>query len=261
MLVIPAIDILDGKCVRLYKGDYSKVTVYNDDAAEVAIGLEKAGAKRIHIVDLDAARGKGKNNRKIISNIRNKVKAVLELGGGIRSEEDINEILAAGIDRLILGTIFAKEPEKCITWIKKYGRKFIAGIDALDGEVRISGWEKGSGIKDIDLAKKAAEAGFCSIIYTNISKDGTLSGPDIENSKLIAFESGLPVIISGGISGEDDFKKITEDASAKASAKASTKGSAKGKIAGIITGKAFYEGKFDLAAVIEKYQIDEEMLF
>lgn len=249
MLVIPAIDILAGKCVRLYKGDYDKVTVYNDDAAAVAVGLEKAGAKRIHIVDLDAARGKGQNNRKIISNIRNKVNALLELGGGIRSEEDVNELLSAGIDRLILGTVFAKEPEKCISWIKKYGRKFIAGIDALDGEVRISGWEKGAGIKDIELAQKAAAAGFCSIIYTNISKDGTLSGPDIENSKLIAAGSALPVIISGGISGEDDFRKITQDTSAS------------GKIAGIITGKAFYDGKFDLSSVIKKYQRDDGIIF
>jgi phosphoribosylformimino-5-aminoimidazole carboxamide ribotide isomerase len=249
MLIIPAIDILDGKCVRLYKGDYSKVTVYGDDAAAVALGLEKAGAKRIHIVDLDAAQGKGKSNRKIISSIRNKVSALLELGGGIRSEEDINEILSIGIDRLILGTIFAKEPEKCISWIKKYGKKFVAGIDALDGEVRIAGWEQGSGIKDIDLAKKAADAGFCSIIYTNISRDGTLSGPDIDNTKIIADKSGLPVIISGGISGEDDFKKITEDVSSH------------GKIAGIITGKAFYDGKFDLASVIEKYQTDEGIIF
>ena len=249
MLIIPAIDILDGKCVRLYKGDYSKVTVYSDDAVAMAIEFEKAGAKRIHIVDLDAAQGKGKNNRKIISRIRNNVKATLELGGGIRSEEDISEILSTGIDRLILGTIFAKEPEKCISWIKKYGNKFIAGIDALNGEVRISGWEEGTGIKDVDLAKKAAEAGFCSIIYTNISKDGTLSGPDIENSKMIAVESELPVIISGGISGEDDFRKITEDAFAR------------GKIRGIITGKAFYDGKFDLASVIKKYQTDEGVVF
>jgi phosphoribosylformimino-5-aminoimidazole carboxamide ribotide isomerase len=249
VLVIPAIDLLAGKCVRLYKGDYSKVTVYGDDAVAIAIGLEKAGAKRIHIVDLDAAQGKGKNNRKIISNIRNKVKAIIELGGGIRSEEDIKEILSTGIDRLILGTVFAKHPDDCISWIKKYGKKFVAGIDALDGEVRISGWEEGSGIKDIALARKAAEAGFCSIIYTNISKDGTLAGPDIENSKLIANESGLPVIISGGISGEDDFRKITDDTSIS------------GKIAGIITGKAFYDGKFDLASVIKKYQTDDGIIF
>jgi len=249
VLIIPAIDILDGKCVRLYKGDYSKVTVYGDDAVAVAVGLEKAGAKRIHIVDLDAAQGKGINNRKIISNIRSKVKATLELGGGIRTEKDIDEILSAGIDRLILGTIFAKQPNECRDWIKKYGNKFIAGIDALDGEVRISGWEQGSGIKDVDLAKKAAEAGFCSIIYTNISRDGTLSGPDLENTKMIAVESGLPVIVSGGISGEGDFRKITEDAFAR------------GKIRGIITGKAFYDGKFDLTSVISKYQTDEGVFF
>ncbi len=249
MLIIPAIDILDGKCVRLYKGDYSNVTTYGSDAAEVASDLEKAGAERIHIVDLDAARGGGKNNREVIAGIRKRVSALIELGGGIRDDDDITELIAAGIDRLILGTVFAREPEKCRKWIKKYGKKFIAGIDALDGEVKISGWEKGSGIKDTDLAEKAAEAGFCSIIYTNISRDGTLSGPDTERSCRIAEKSSLPVIISGGISCEDDFRKITSSQSCG------------GRITGIITGKAFYEGRFDLALVIKKYQKSEGILF
>jgi phosphoribosylformimino-5-aminoimidazole carboxamide ribotide isomerase len=249
MLIIPAIDILDGKCVRLYKGNYNKVTVYNNDADVVARQFEKAGAKRIHIVDLDAARGKGKNNRNIIAKIRKNSGVCIELGGGIRNEDDIKEILKTGIDRLILGTVFAKESAVCANWIKKYGKKFIAGIDALNGEVRIAGWEKKSGISDLELAEKAAESGFCSIIYTNISKDGTLSGPDIEQTLLIAEKSMLPVIVSGGISGEADFKNITENPSCK------------GKFAGIIAGKAFYEGKFDLAAVIKKYQKNELVEF
>lgn len=249
MLIIPAIDILDGKCVRLVKGDYSRVTVYSDDAVSVAVNLEKAGAKRIHIVDLDAARGEGKNNRKIISAIREKTEAVLELGGGIREESDIKEIISAGIDRLILGTIFAGEPEKCIGWIEKYGKRFIAGIDALDGEVKVSGWEKGSGLSDTALAGKAKDAGFISTIYTNISRDGMLSGPDIERSCLIAEKSSLPVIVSGGISCERDFSDIAGEKRCG------------GKIAGIITGKAFYEGKFDLAEVISKYQRDTEIVF
>ncbi len=249
MLIIPAIDIIDGKCVRLYRGDYSKVTSYSDSPGDVAVKLEEAGAKRIHIVDLDAARGGGKNNRKIISDIRKKTSVVLELGGGIRTDDDIKEILDTGIDRLILGTVFAARPEIGGEWIAKYGKNFIAGIDALNGEVKVSGWEKGSGIKDTYLAAKAGEYGFCSIIYTNISRDGALSGPDAERTAVIAEASLLPVIVSGGISCEDDFKNIAHNSSYQ------------GKIAGIITGKAFYENKFSLNNVIEKYQKDDGVFF
>jgi len=249
MLIIPAIDIIDGKCVRLYKGDYSKVTNYSDSPSDVAVQLEEAGAERIHIVDLDAAKGGGVNNRKTISEIRKKTKALLELGGGIREDEDIKEILDIGIDRLILGTVFARNPETGAEWTVKYGKKFIAGIDALNGEVKVSGWEKGSGIKDTLLAAKAGEYGLCSIIYTNISRDGTLSGPDAERTALIADESSLPVIVSGGISCGDDFKNIVENSSYE------------GKIAGIITGKAFYENKFSLKDVIDKYQKNDGVFF
>lgn len=249
MLIIPAIDIIDGKCVRLYRGDYSKVTNYSDSPADVAMQLEEAGSKRIHIVDLDAARGDGLNNRKTISEIRKKTGAILELGGGIRGDDDIKEILDIGIDRLILGTVFARNPEIGAEWIVKYGKFFIAGIDALNGEVKVSGWEKGSGVKDTELAAKAGEYGFCSIIYTNISRDGTLSGPDAERTALIADASSLPVIVSGGISCEHDFKKIAEIKEYE------------GKIAGIITGKAFYENKFSLKDVIDKYQKDDGVFF
>ena len=249
MLIIPAIDIIDGKCVRLYRGDYNKVTSYSDSPADVAAQLEEAGAERIHIVDLDAAKGGGINNRKTISEIRKRTSAVLELGGGIRGNDDIREILDIGIDRLILGTVFAKNPELGGEWTTEYGKKFIAGIDALNGEVKVSGWEKGSGVKDTELAAKAGQYGLCSIIYTNISRDGTLSGPDAERTALIADASSLPVIVSGGISCEDDFKNITENRNYE------------GRIAGIITGKAFYENKFSLKDVIEKYQKNDGVFF
>ena len=156
MLVIPAIDLLGGKCVRLYKGDYSKVTVYSDDPVAMARGFVDAGAKRIHLVDLDAARG-GVNNRYVIARICREVNALFELGGGIRTEDDVKEILDIGVDRLILGTVFAKDPEWGARWTARYGKKFIAGIDALKGEVKVSGWQQGSSISDVDLAKKAAE--------------------------------------------------------------------------------------------------------
>ncbi len=240
MIIIPAIDILDGVCVRLLKGNYNESTIYTSDPVEMAKKLVSSGCERLHIVDLDAARGRGKNNREIIRKIRNSIDVVIETGGGIRTDADVEELLDIGIDRLILGTIFAKNPEIAGRWTGKYGNHFIAGIDALNGEVKISGWEEGSSLQDITLAEQAAENGIISIIYTNIDKDGTLEGPDIENSIRIAEVSKLPVIISGGISSDDDFKVISD---------LNHPG-----IAGVITGKAVYENRIDLQKTIGKYQ-------
>lgn len=240
MVIIPAIDILDGACVRLLRGNYNESTIYTSDPVEMAKKLVDSGCKRLHIVDLDAARGRGKNNREIIRKIRNSIDVVIETGGGIRTDVDVKELLDIGIDRLILGTVFAQNPELAGRWTEKYGDYFIAGIDALNGEVKISGWEEGSTLQDTTLAEQAAKNGIISIIYTNIDKDGTLEGPDIENSIRIAEVSKLPVIISGGISRDDDFKIISD---------LNHSG-----IAGVITGKAVYENRIDLHKAIEKYQ-------
>ena len=239
MLIIPAIDILQGECVRLYKGDYGKAVSYQSDPAVVALKFAAAGAKRIHIVDLDAARGQG-NNRGLIARVRKAVSCTIEVGGGIRSEDDILELIDVGADRLILGTVLAKDPDKVAGWVAKYGAHFVGGIDALDGEVKVAGWEEGSGIKDSDLAKKAKEIGITSIVYTSISRDGTLEGPDIPNTVRIAEEGGLPVILSAGISCNEDFAAVL---------KADHPG-----IVGAITGKAYYEGKIDLPMAISDYQ-------
>lgn len=240
MIIIPAIDLLDGSCVRLVKGNYNDSTIYSSDPVKMAKKLLSAGCERLHIVDLDAARGKGKNNRDIIRKIRNSIDVVIETGGGIRTDSDVKELLDIGIDRLILGTVFAKNPEIAGMWTEEFGNYFIAGIDALNGEVKISGWEEGSLLKDTDLAKQAAENGIISIIYTNIDKDGTLEGPDIKNSVRIAEISKLPVIVSGGISSENDFNVIAD---------LNHPG-----IAGVITGKAVYENRIDLKLAIEKNQ-------
>jgi phosphoribosylformimino-5-aminoimidazole carboxamide ribotide isomerase len=240
MIIIPAIDLLDGSCVRLLKGNYNKSTIYSADPVEMAKILVGSGCERLHIVDLDAARGKGKNNRNIIREIRNSIDVVIETGGGIRTDSDVEELLNIGIDRLILGTVFVKNPEIAGRWTNKYGNNFIAGIDSLDGEVKISGWEEGSTIKDTDLARKAAANGIISIIYTNIDKDGTLEGPDVENSVRIADVSKLPIIISGGMSSNNDFKIISD---------LNHPG-----LVGVITGKAVYENKIDLQKAVTEYQ-------
>ncbi len=216
--------------MRLQKGSYSDVTVYYEDPAEAAAVFQSLGVPRLHVVDLDAARGLGKNNREALRKIAAVFDGEIEVGGGVRSENDIEELLKAGADFLIAGTVLAKEPETVGRWVRRFGSRFIAGIDALNAAVRVSGWEKDGGISDEALAKTAAEIGCSAVIYTNIDKDGTMSGPDIENTKRIANACGLPVILSGGVSRTEDLYRIAES----------------GGIDGAIVGKAFYEKTVDL---------------
>ena len=237
MIVIPAIDLLDGKCVRLTQGDYGAATQYSTSPEEVARSFEGAGIRRIHLVDLDAAKGEGKTNRAAIRKIRKAVSCVVEVGGGIRAESDAAELLDLGADRLILGTLLVKSPETAARWIAKYGRKFIAGIDARDGRVKVAGWLEESALTDTALAKQAAALGVSSVIYTNIAKDGMLQGPDIDRTNLVAREAGIPVILSGGIGSRDDL----EIAAVKRDP----------LVVAAITGKAIYEGKIDLAAFVK----------
>ncbi|MBN2651988.1 MAG: 1-(5-phosphoribosyl)-5-[(5-phosphoribosylamino)methylideneamino]imidazole-4-carboxamide isomerase [Spirochaetales bacterium] len=238
MKILPAIDMLDGACVRLHKGRYDEETKYFDDPVAVAKSFEDAGAEVIHLVDLNAAAGRG-HNREIIAKIGKAVRCRLELGGGVRTGDDVQQLIDAGVHRVILGTILVKDPElsaKMISDYKKYV-DFIAGIDALHGEVKVSGWEKGSGVHDGDLAQKVKAMGCAGIVYTNIDKDGTLSGPDIENTVRIGQASNLPVIVSGGISSLADIEAVCTQAG--------------DKVWGIITGKAIYENKFTVREAVE----------
>ena len=172
MKIIPAVDLLDGRCVRLHKGNYDQVTVYYENPAEAAAYFQSIGIPRLHVVDLDAARGRGKNNREALRKIAAVFDGEIEVGGGVRCENDIEELLKAGAGFLIAGTVLAKEPETVGRWVSRYGARFIAGIDALNATVRVSGWEKDGGVSDEALAKTAAEIGCSAVIYTNIDKDG-----------------------------------------------------------------------------------------
>lgn len=243
MIVIPSIDILDGKCVRLFQGDYGKVTDYGDEPHAIAAGFQDAGASRLHVVDLDAARG-GASNRAVIRRIREEFKGILEVGGGIRGQEDIEQLIDAGVDRLIVGTVLAKEPDKVADWVSSFGSVFIGGIDARDGMVKVSGWEKDSGLRADTLAKQARDLGIISIVYTNIQFDGTLTGPDIEGTAAIGEASGLPVIVSGGVSSLDDIERVKRFGSEN--------------IVGVITGKAVYEGRIDIRVALERYGEETE---
>lgn len=237
MLAIPAIDILSGACVRLYQGEYASATSYSEDPASVAASFERTGAPRIHIVDLDAARGGGKDNRDTVRRIRETVKAVIELGGGVRTEADVVELLDMGIDRLVVGSAFVRDPQLVEDWIRRHGRRIIAAIDAREGTVRVDGWETDSSLSDVAVARRAREAGAISIIYTNIKLDGTLTGPDVEGSLRVADASGLPIVVSGGVGGIEDLQQIA--------------GRDDSRIAGVIVGKALYEGRVDLRQALE----------
>ncbi len=243
MLIIPAIDIMNGQCVRLSEGRYADSQVYSSRPEEVARDFAAAGALCIHIVDLDAARGDGRN-RKVLGKIRRAVACKLEIGGGIREETDVEELLALGIERLVLGTVLARQPERTAQWVEKYGPVFVGGIDAREGMVRVSGWEESSGIQDLALAGQGAILGLSAIIYTNIARDGTLAGPDIRRTNRIAAVSGLPVILSGGIGSAEDVARVARDKHEN--------------VRGLIVGKAIYEGKVTLQALIAAYQRPED---
>ncbi|OHD13491.1 MAG: 1-(5-phosphoribosyl)-5-((5-phosphoribosylamino)methylideneamino)imidazole-4-carboxamide isomerase, partial [Spirochaetes bacterium GWB1_48_6] len=227
---------------RLYMGHYDSAEVYEGSPVEIAEKFQEAGAKRLHVVDLDAARSGSSENRRLLRKMRRAFTGIIEVGGGIRTQEDVEHLLETGVDRLVVGTILAKEPETVEAWVKRYGQKFIGGIDSLHGHVKIAGWKKDSKLQDSELARQCKNLGLISIIFTNIAKDGTLEGPDLENTLRIHRDSGLPVILSGGISSPEDLALI---------AQASPEG-----LPGVITGKAIYKGRIDIAQCIADYQKD-----
>jgi phosphoribosylformimino-5-aminoimidazole carboxamide ribotide isomerase len=240
MWIIPSIDLIGGECVRLYKGSYSQKTVYSTKPEETASGFEAAGAQWIHIVDLDAARGEGGNNRDVIRRIRKTVSGKVEVGGGIRSKRDVEELLEAGVDRLILGTVLVRNPDSVEEWVTSYGNRFAGDIAVFDGMVRVKGWEADGGTTDEALAMRIKAIGIGTIIYTNITQDGTLRGPDIEGTNRIAERSGLSVILSGGIGSNRDIERVWR--------------SRHPGVEGIITGKAVLEGRVDLQKMINSFQ-------
>jgi phosphoribosylformimino-5-aminoimidazole carboxamide ribotide isomerase len=240
MTIIPAIDLLNGECVRLTKGSYNRVERYSRNPVEMARRFEEAGAHWIHLVDLNAARGSSaknqpgveNNNRGIIRRIARKVSCQIEVGGGIRRRQDVEELLEAGGKRLIVGTILIKDPEEVKRWCAVRPGILWAGIDADRGRVKVSGWEQDTALRDVQLAEQVREKGLAGIVYTSIGRDGTLAGPDIERTNRIAEVSRLPVILSGGIGGPNHVRRVVEQAHPG--------------IAGLIIGKAIYEGRVEL---------------
>ena len=237
-LVVPAIDLRAGRCVRLVQGSFESATVFPLDPAEQARRFAAAGAHMIHVVDLDAAEGKGHDNRAAIAAIRAAVPCALEVGGGVRSLDDARALAALGVERIIVGTALARAPDAVAGWIAELGPRFVAGIDARAGRVKVAGWAADAGLADTDLAGRLAALGIVALVYTSIAVDGTLAGPDVARTVEVARAAGLPTILSGGIGGEADV-----DAAAGADP----------LVVGAIVGRAMYEGRVDLARLIARF--------
>lgn len=234
MIIFPAIDLRGGKCVRLIQGDFDKETVYSDDPQATALKWQALGAKFLHVVDLDGARAGSPQNLDAIKKILAAVKIPIEVGGGIRTLDDAEKILSLGVRRVILGSVAVENISLVEAAVKKFGDKIVVGIDARNGLVAVHGWEKSSAVKAYELAKKIVAAGVKTIIYTDISKDGMLSGVNAETFTELAKFSGAEIIASGGVKSIEDIRAL------KAA-----------KVAGVIVGKAIYTGALDLKLAIE----------
>ena len=236
MIIYPAIDIRGGRCVRLTEGRFDAETVFADDPAEMALQWAGMGAEFLHVVDLDGAlAGEGKNVP-VIERILKSVTIPVQLGGGIRNLATIEKLLELGVSRLILGSAAVKNPELVQEACKKYPGHIAVGIDAKNGEVAIEGWGQGSGVAATELAKKMASFGVETIIYTDISRDGMLSGVNVEATAALARACGVPIIASGGVASIEDIRRV--------------KAVESDGVQGCIIGKAIYTGAVDLKAAL-----------
>ena len=236
MIVIPAIDLKGGRCVRLIQGDKDQETVFSDDPVAVAKGFEAAGAERIHVVDLDGAFDGKPKNSDILKRIVRVVDVPVQTGGGIRSLDAVQDLLDAGVDRVILGTIALKSPETVAEACARFGgERVMVGIDARDGRVAVEGWVEESDVDAFDLAVKMKAMGIREIVYTDIARDGMLLGPNFQSTERM-LETGVGIIASGGVSSAQDLTTL---------AKHSSRG-----LVGAIVGKAIYTGRIDLAEAI-----------
>lgn len=236
MDIIPAIDIIDGKCVRLTKGDYAQMKKYADDPVEVARGFEAAGIKRLHVVDLDGAKASHVVNLKVLSAIASNTNLHIDFGGGVKTSEDLEKVLEAGAKQATAGSIAAKSPELVKEWIKEYGGdKIILGADVLDEKVMVAGWQESSGLDLFEYLADYISFGIGEVICTDISKDGVLQGPSFDlYAKILTQFPELNLIASGGVAEYSDLTKLDTNG-----------------LHGAIVGKAYYEGKISLTQLSE----------
>lgn len=234
MLIYPAIDLFEGKAVRLFKGDYAQMTVYNDDPPETAADFVSKGASHIHIVDLEGAKNGTTPNFETVCAIKNRSGLFCEVGGGIRSIETIEKYISAGIDRVILGTAAVTEKGFVEKAVEKFGDAVAVGIDIRNGDVAIKGWTENSGITANDFCKKMQGIGVKTLICTDISKDGAMQGANHGLYNELMEKFNMQIIASGGVSSIDDVKRLAANG-----------------LYGAIIGKAYYTGAIDLKEAIE----------
>lgn len=238
MQIYPAVDIKNGKCVRLKQGNFDDVTIYEQDPVKAAKNWIEKGATYLHIVDLDGAKQGDSQNEQIIADIVKLSDMPVQTGGGVRSLEDIERKLSKGVARVILGTVAVKQPEIVKQAVQKFGAdKIVVGIDAKNGNVAIAGWEEVSNVSALELCLKMKEYGVKTIIYTDIAKDGMMSGVNVSSTKELVEKTGMDIIASGGISNMQDLQNVQDI-----------------KVQGVIVGKALYQGALELAEIIKKFE-------
>ncbi|MCA0971644.1 1-(5-phosphoribosyl)-5-[(5-phosphoribosylamino)methylideneamino]imidazole-4-carboxamide isomerase [Halobacillus litoralis] len=235
--IYPAIDMRGGKCVRLEQGDFNKETVYGENPFEVAKEFAEAGASWIHMVDLDGAKEGSKQNAEHVLRVAEELDCRVQIGGGIRKEEDVRYYLDRGVDRVIIGSLAARDPERTKDLLKQFGGRIAIGLDARDGFVSTEGWLEASEIKAVDLGRELAEAGAQTFIYTDIAKDGMLEGPNVKEIVRLAEETKVDVIASGGIKGLEDLQELKQYQTEH--------------VIGSIVGKALYANRFTLKEALE----------
>lgn len=234
MILYPAIDLKDGQCVRLLRGDMDKATVFGSDPGAKAKKFEDAGAEWLHVVDLNGAFEGKPVNAEAVESILKSVSMPVQLGGGIRSVAQVADWLERGLSRVILGTVAVKDPQVVIEACKAFPGQVAVGIDARDGFVAVEGWAEATETSAVDLAKQFEDAGVAAIIYTDINRDGAMQGPNVDSTRALAEAVSIPIIASGGVSSLRDLEDLK----------------ATGVIAGAISGRALYDGEIDLGEAL-----------
>ncbi len=234
MIIFPAIDILDGQCVRLIQGDYNQESVYSNSPVDMAKQWEEKGAEFIHIVDLDGAKSGNSTNKDIIQKIAQTVNIPVQVGGGIRSLEIIDAHTNNGVNRVIIGTAAIQDPEFLKAAVEKYGDKIVVSLDARNGFIATDGWTDTSEVKALDLVKDLEKIGVKTIVYTDIAKDGMLQGPNLDEQQVINEATTIDVIASGGVTTKEDVENLQAL-----------------NMYGAIIGKALYDGKLEFESVVE----------
>jgi phosphoribosylformimino-5-aminoimidazole carboxamide ribotide isomerase len=229
VLIYPAIDLLDGQCVRLTQGEYDQVTTYDADPVRVAKEFVRAGAQWIHVVDLDAARTGNPVNIGVIQRLATAVQVPLQVGGGVRSLDRARRLISSGVARVVVGSKLAEDRSLAANLFQEFGEQVAAGIDSKDGLVAIHGWRDGTGFASVELARQLQELGACRVIITDISRDGALQGVNSEFMRTHVVALNIPIIASGGVTDLKDFSELAGIG-----------------VEGVIVGKALYEGRFRL---------------